>query len=328
LGTARTLALSGGVAALVGLIVLTSPTPEASAAPAPRVTAAFQTTDNVVLNVDLRARGTLAVELVGQKGKVLARSQRAVTSDDGPAHRFSFDALRVPSEQVTVRCRFKKKLVEVPLAKVLLVKAHETSLIGPRELFAGSEAAFRCSVHGVKSLTETVPLQGASVALTLIGPGTKTTTVYTGKAGKDGNAEVRFTVPNVPAGNYKVEVVTRSALGQEKLQRDVRVQTAQKVLLTTDKPLYQPGQLMHLRALALRPFDLKPVSKADLTLEVEDAKGNKVFKRALKTSEHGIAAVDFQLADEVNMGDFRIRAVLGEQAAEKTVTVKRYVLPK
>ena len=32
--------------------------------------------------------------------------------------------------------------------------------------------------------------------------------------------------------------------------------------LVTDKPLYQPGQLMHLRALALQSFDLKPVAGA------------------------------------------------------------------
>ena len=32
----------------------------------------------------------------------------------------------------------------------------------------------------------------------------------------------------------------------------MQVKTAPRVLLVTDKPLYQPGQLMHLRALALQ----------------------------------------------------------------------------
>ena len=83
-----------------------------------------------------------------------------------------------------------------------------------------------------------------------------------------------------------------------------------KVLLVTrqaalparpDHPHPRPG---------LRPFDLTPVGASDLlTFEVEDAKGNKVFKTTLKTSEFGIASVDFQLADEVNMGDYQVRAV-------------------
>src|SRR5262249_27427732 len=131
-----------------------------------------------------------------------------------------------------------------------------------------------------------------------------------------------------PAGTYKMVVATKSDFGAEKLERDVKVKSSAKVLLTTDKPLYQPGQKMHLRALALRAFDLAPVAKADLTLEVEDAKGNKVFKKELKASEFGVAAADFQLADEVNNGDYRVRALLGDTQADKTVTVKPYVLPK
>ncbi len=61
---------------------------------------------------------------------------------------------------------------------------------------------------------------------------------------------------------------------------------------------------------------------------MEDAKGNKVCKKELTTSPYGIASVDFTLADEVNKGDYRIRAVLGEYTAEKTVAVQHYVLPK
>src|SRR5262249_36388724 len=148
------------------------------------------------------------------------------------------------------------------------------------------------------------------------------------KTGPDGVAHVDFTVPEVPAGAYTLRVLTKSALGEETLQRDVTIKTGAKVLLVTDKPLYQPGQVMHIRAMALRPFDLKPVASQELNFEVEDSKGNKVFKRSLKTSEFGVASIDFQLADEVNMGDYHVRAILSETQADKTVGVKKYVLPK
>ena len=58
----------------------------------------------------------------------------------------------------------------------------------------------------------------------------------------------------MPPGSYKLEVVTKSAFGEEKFQRDVQVGKSAKVLLTTDKPLYQPGQTMHLRL----PFRSRP----------------------------------------------------------------------
>ena len=98
--------------------------------------------------------------------------------------------------------------------------------------------------------------------------------------------------------------------------------------VATDKPLYQPGQLIHIRALCLGAFDLKPVADSQLVFEVEDSKGNKVFKREYKTSKHGIAAIDFQLASEVNQGDYHVRAILGDRTAERTVAVKPFVLPK
>jgi hypothetical protein len=102
--------------------------------------------------------------------------------------------------------------------------------------------------------------------------------------------------------------------------------------LTTDKPLYQPGQTMHVRALALDGPTRAAAADQPLTLEVEDAKGNKVFKRRGRTDRFGISSADFELADEVNFGPYHVRALLGDGDAvytqEKTVTVDRYVLPK
>jgi hypothetical protein len=180
----------------------------------------------------------------------------------------------------------------------------------------------------VKSITETVPLVGADVEVKLLGPGGKTFDLASGKTGLNGAAELTFKTPELPTGKYALEVYTRSQYDKEKLKREVQIRSGAKILLVTDKPLYQPAQVMRIRALALRPFDLKPVAGTPLVFEVEDAKGNKVFKRTQTTSDFGVAAVDFQLADEVNMGDYHVRAIAGDQQADKTVAVKRYVLPK
>jgi hypothetical protein len=53
-----------------------------------------------------------------------------------------------------------------------------------------------------------------------------------------------------------------------------------------------------------------------------------VFRKETKLSHFGIASADFVLAEEVNLGDYRINATLGEVSAEKTVGVQRYLLPK
>ena len=99
--------------------------------------------------------------------------------------------------------------------------------------------------------------------------------------------------------------------------------------MTTDKPLYQPGQVIHIRTLSLEHPGKLPAAGKKMLVEVEDPKGNKMFKREMEVSRFGIASADFQLASEINMGVYAIRAILdGKEQQEKKVEVKRYVLPK
>src|SRR5207253_577278 len=80
--------------------------------------------------------------------------------------------------------------------------------------------------------------------------------------------------------------------------------------LSTDKPLYQPGQVIHLRALALGALDRRPAVSQTLDLTIADGKGNKVFRQAVQTSAYGVASADFPLAAQVNTGPYKISAAL------------------
>lgn len=62
-----------------------------------------------------------------------------------------------------------------------------------------------------------------------------------------------------------------------------------RVFLTTDKPIYQPGQVIHLRALALAEQANTPLSGSPAVFEVADGKGNKIMKRTATTDAYGIA---------------------------------------
>src|ERR1700678_2284644 len=105
------------------------------------------------------------------------------------------------------------------------------------------------------------------------------------------------------------------------------------MLLTTEKPLYQPAQTIHVRALALDRADHEASAKRPLTFELEDSRGNKVFKTATTTDQFGVASAEFGLADEVNLGTYHLRALMGDanapvNTAEVALNVERYVLPK
>lgn len=202
----------------------------------------------------------------------------------------------------------------------------QTVIRGQSQWLAGAPASLRVIVTNHETGR---PVRGA-VHLTLtptdqqaIGP----QRLYSGEL-KQGTMEATFQVPEMNPGTYELSVRVVSELGVDVLKRPITIAREARVLLTTDKPLYQPGQTMHLRALALRRPAMQPAAGAPLTFEVEDAKGNKVFKQTMEASEYGIASAKFVLADEVNMGRYTVRAITPDGRAERTVEVKRYVLPK
>jgi len=203
---------------------------------------------------------------------------------------------------------------------------HETLVYGQNRFVPGAQSALRLVVRDSRDGS---PLPAADLRIALRpAAGGDAVTLFTGKSGPDGTADVTFTVPEDVAGDATLVVETSSSLGADRLERPVTVARDYRILLTTDKPIYQPGQLIHMRALALAAFDQQPAAGQKLELIVADAKGNKVFRRQLTTSEYGVAAVDFQLASEVNTGAYKLTATLGNTSSEKTVTVEHYVLPK
>ena len=84
-----------------------------------------------------------------------------------------------------------------------------------------------------------------------------------------------------------------------------------------------------MRALALDRSNHEAAAARKLTFEVEDSRGNKVFKKPTQTDKFGIASAEFGLANEVNLGTYHLRALMGDgNSAEIALNVERYVLPK
>src|SRR5208282_1078533 len=139
-------------------------------------------------------------------------------------------------------------------------------------------------------------------------------------------------------GSYQLRYVVDTPIGSTEFTQTVRLENKVSILLTTEKPIYQPGQTIHVRALALDRSDHEAAAKHKLTFELEDSRGNKVFKKATETDTFGVASAEFGLADEVNLGTYHLRALMFSSetgdaeaptnTAEIALNVERYVLPK
>jgi 5-hydroxyisourate hydrolase-like protein (transthyretin family) len=204
--------------------------------------------------------------------------------------------------------------------------AQQTILVGPTRLAPGSQAGLRVVVQEVGRGR---PLANAAVKVSLQAQsGGPVEPLFEGVTDASGSLPLDFRVPDQAEGDYQLIVETESTAGSDRLERPIAVERDYRLLLTTDKPLYQPGQTIHMRALALSRLDLTPARQASVDFLVEDAKGNKVFRQSVLASDFGIAAADFTLANRVNQGDYKLSLSLGDTRSEKTVEVKPYVLPK
>jgi len=203
---------------------------------------------------------------------------------------------------------------------------HETIVLGQNRFVPGSQVALRVLVRDTSDAT---PLPAAEIEIGLKpAAGGRELTLFEGVTDESGNVDVSFEVPEEVDPSQVLTVKTRSKLGKDELEQPVTIIRDYRVLLTTDKPIYQPGQLVHLRALALGSFDLAPAVDQDIEFIIADGKGNKVFRQSMVTSAFGVASADFQLANEVNTGAYKISAVMGNTTSEKTVSVEHYQLPK
>jgi len=143
-----------------------------------------------------------------------------------------------------------------------------------------------------------------------------------------GGGEPRFQLPDWASGDYQLRLTAQTRSGAEVMTKDVSIKRAWQLMLTSDKPVYQPGQTIHIRALTLRRPDLKPVANQPAVFTVTDSKNNLIFKRPHDTSAFGIAAADCPLATEILEGTYTIGCQVGNTESKLQVQVQKYVLPK
>src|ERR1700739_2830291 len=204
-------------------------------------------------------------------------------------------------------------------------------ILGQQSYLAGSQAAVRIIV--TDSRNEVIGGSG-SVRIELLAQGQKARPVFTGRLNQRGTTEAQFRLPPRLAGSYQLKYVVDTLIGSTEFSEPIKVEDKVSILLTTEKPVYQPGETIHVRALALDRSNHEAVADRKLIFEIEDSRGNKVFKKLTESDKFGVASAEFELADEVNLGAYHLRAVMGDpesdstNRAEITLNVDRYVLPK
>lgn len=210
--------------------------------------------------------------------------------------------------------------------KTLKASPFDLRVLGQSQFLAGGPASFRLGVID-KTTAKFVP--NAPVKLTLVDAKRNVRQELASfKLGEGGSATPPVAMPDWAPGDYQLEIRAETAQGEELLTQPIKLERSFKIMLSTDKPVYKPGQTIRLRGLALRKPDLKPYANQEAVFTLIDPVGNLIFKHRVKTSEFGLTSADCALADEIEEGSYKATCQIGDTTSERTIEVQRYVLPK
>jgi uncharacterized protein YfaS (alpha-2-macroglobulin family) len=284
--------------------------------------------------------GQLSVEILDPEDQVLGRVDQAVQVDEGTGSWHKQIRLAKPlalDELVWHRVRYrfeysdhKSAAIEGTESISQILRTPVLHILGQQSYLTGGDAAVRIIVTDSH---DAIIAGRSSVQIELLIPEQKSRLLFSGRLNRRGTTEAQFRFPASLVGDYQLRYTVDTPIGSTEFMQSVRLEDKVSILLTTEKPIYQPGQTIHVRALALDRSNHEAAANRKLTFEVEDSRGNKVFKKPAQTDKFGIASSEFGLADEVNLGIYHLRALMGESeaptnTAEIALNVERYVLPK
>jgi hypothetical protein len=148
----------------------------------------------------------------------------------------------------------------------------------------------------------------------------------------DGYALVILNIPARLNGDEgELKVVAQHGGYIQEASNDIELNDTAQIIITADKPIYQPGQPLHVRALALSSVH-HAAANAKATLKISDPEQTTVFQTELVTSRFGVASADWNIPDNTRLGVYGISVELDDDnynnsMGYQAVKISRYDLP-
>jgi len=154
-----------------------------------------------------------------------------------------------------------------------------------------------------------------------------------GRTDASGHALLAFAMPQRFHSQVNIEVTGRRGGFEADASSTSMPVPRQRLLLTTDKPIYQPGQTLRIRLLAFDPAE-RAMAGQPFSLRIEDPEDSLVFRTEVTTSRFGIASAEWPIPESLRLGDYSVQVepsggedFEGYFEAHKTVRISRYELP-
>ncbi len=100
------------------------------------------------------------------------------------------------------------------------------------------------------------------------------------------------------------------------------------IYLVTDRPVYRPGQEVHIKGTMRLARSVKPVAGEQVTVTVEDADYEELLTTTLRTDEFGSVNVDLDLPAGAPLGYYSLRAEFEGVSNWSSFWVEEYTKPE
>lgn len=144
----------------------------------------------------------------------------------------------------------------------------------------------------------------------------------------DGPLVARVTLPQVPDGDYRLRARLTTPLGTDSVDAALPLYAPARVHVLTDRPLYEPGNEVRFRAVALRAKDLSPLDGRPGTWTLTDPSGEVVLEERAPAGPWGVVAGSFPLDRGAATGTWTVSWVSNGAPAQAQFKVEPFTLPR
>ena len=208
----------------------------------------------------------------------------------------------------------------------------QTARIQTYDLRRGAPGSIRIGARAHFTIDEADEVQTLdvpafqSVALSLIDAKNVATPIPPVAGWKDGIASIKL--PEVPDGDYKLRAKYTTRLGTGELDVNIPLYTPARVHVITDRPLYEPGNVVRFRAVVLRARDLAPLDGRPGRWMIKDPSGEVLLEEKAPATDWGVVAGTFPLDKLAQTGSWKVAWVSADAVDEVPFSVEPFKLPR
>jgi hypothetical protein len=155
--------------------------------------------------------------------------------------------------------------------------------------------------------------------------------IVKGITNASGDAVLSFRIPRDTNEGGSIKIDAHNGSHVEASVFDFDLDSRVRIIINTDKLLYQPGQALHARAIVATP-DKRVIADETVEFRLRNLEDETILSGKSTTNEFGIASIDWDLPDSAELGYYELQVTLPnsdryESEETANIRISRYELP-